>query len=147
MGWVYNVLSIQAFANVLGFLEIAIAIMIALRPQRALVHPLLTLVWNTVVEDVLGETTVEGIGLRHIETGEMSILPIQGLFVAIGQQHNTDVFKGRVDMEGLGYIRTRPGSTYTSINGVFAARDVQDQVYRQAVTAVGSGAMATILAP
>jgi thioredoxin reductase (NADPH) len=112
--------------------------------ERALAHPLLTFVWNTVVEEVLGETTVEGIGLRHVETGESSILPVQGLFVAIGHQPNTDVFKGWVEMDDLGYIRTRPGSTYTSVNGIFAAGDVQDHVYRQAVTAAASGAMAAI---
>lgn len=111
---------------------------------RALAHPLLTFVWNTVVEDVLGETAVEGIALRHVETGNASILPVQGLFVAIGHHPNTDVFKGGVDMDDLRYIRTRSGSTYTNIDGIFAAGDVQDHVYRQAVTAAGSGAMAAI---
>lgn len=112
--------------------------------ERALAHPLITFIWNTVVEDVLGETAVEGVGLCQVETGESSILPVQGLFVAIGHQPNTDVFKGWIEMDDVGYVCTRPGSTRTSVNGVFAAGDVYDRVYRQAVTAAGSGAMAAI---
>jgi thioredoxin reductase (NADPH) len=112
--------------------------------ERALAHPLMTFIWNTVVEDVLGETAVEGVRLRQMETGEPSILPVQGLFVAIGHQPNTDVFKGWIEMDDVGYVRTCPGSTRTSVNGVFAAGDVYDRVYRQAVTAAGSGAMAAI---
>jgi thioredoxin reductase (NADPH) len=112
--------------------------------ERALTHPQITLLWHTVVEDVLGDDAVEGLRLRHVQTDERSILPIGGLFVGIGHQPNTDVFKGWVDMDELGYIRTQPGSTHTNVAGVFASGDVQDRVYRQAVTAAGSGAMAAI---
>lgn len=112
--------------------------------ERALSHPTITFLWNTVIEDVLGEETVKGIRLRHVQSDERSILPVQGLFVAIGHQPNTALFKGWMEMDDLGYIRTGPGSTQTSVAGVFAAGDVQDRVYRQAVTAAGSGAMAAI---
>jgi thioredoxin reductase (NADPH) len=112
--------------------------------ERALVHPKITFVWHTVVEDVLGDDAVEGLCLRQVQTDEQSILSVQGLFVAIGHQPNTAVFKGWLEMDDVGYIRTQPGSTHTSVAGVFAAGDVQDRVYRQAVTAAGSGAMAAI---
>jgi thioredoxin reductase (NADPH) len=112
--------------------------------ERAFAHPSITFGWDTVVEDVLGDEAVEGIRLRNIQTDEQSVLPVQGLFVAIGHQPNTAVFKGWLEMDDVGYIRTRPGSTHTSVAGVFAAGDVQDRVYRQAVTAAGSGAMAAI---
>ncbi len=111
---------------------------------RAFAHPAITFVWNAVVEDVLGDEAVEGIRLRNVQTDAQSILPVQGLFVAIGHQPNTAVFKGWLEMDDVGYIRTQPGSTHTSVAGVFAAGDVQDRVYRQAVTAAGSGAMAAI---
>ncbi len=111
---------------------------------RVFAHPAITFVWNTVVEDVLGDEAVEGIRLRNVQTDAQSILPVQGLFVAIGHQPNTAVFKGWLEMDDVGYIRTQPGSTHTSVAGVFAAGDVQDRVYRQAVTAAGSGAMAAI---
>ena len=110
--------------------------------DRALAHPKITFIWNTVVEEVLGDKAVEGIHLRQVQTDERSTLPVSGLFVAIGHQPNTAVFQGWLAMDELGYIRTQPGSTYTSVAGVFAAGDVQDRVYRQAVTAAGSGAMA-----
>jgi len=112
--------------------------------ERALAHPQITFVWNTVVEEVLGDEAVEGLRLRHVQTDERSTLPVRGLFVAIGHQPNTAVFQGWLEMDELGYIRTAPGSTRTSVAGVFAAGDVQDRVYRQAVTAAGSGAMAAI---
>lgn len=111
---------------------------------RAQSHPGITFMWNTVVEDVLGEHTVEGLQLRHVQTGESSSLPVQGLFVAIGHQPNTAIFQGWLEMDERGYLKTRSGSTHTSIEGVFAAGDVQDHVYRQAVTAAGTGAMAAI---
>ena len=112
--------------------------------ERALAHPKITFVWNTVVEDVLGEDAVEGLRLHDVQTDERSTLSVHGLFVAIGHQPNTAIFQGWLEMDELGYIRTQPGSTYTSMPGVFAAGDVQDHVYRQAVTAAGSGAMAAI---
>ncbi len=112
--------------------------------ERAFTHPNITFLWNTVVEDVVGEKTVEALKLRHTQTDEASTLPVQGLFIAIGHQPNTALFQGWLDMDEVGYIRTQPGSTHTSMEGIFAAGDVQDHVYRQAVTAAGTGAMAAI---
>lgn len=112
--------------------------------ERARANEKITFIWNTVVEDVLGDTQVEGVVLRNVKTGDLSTLPVKGLFVAIGHKPNTDIFRGWLDMDEIGYIRTRPGSTYTTIPGVFACGDAQDRVYRQAVTAAGSGCMAAI---
>jgi thioredoxin reductase (NADPH) len=112
--------------------------------DRAMAHPRIRFVWNTVVEDVVGETEVEGVRLRNVESGETSVLPVKGLFVAIGHEPNTSVFKGQLEMDAVGYIRTRPGSTATNVPGVFASGDAQDPVYRQAVTAAGTGCMAAI---
>jgi thioredoxin reductase (NADPH) len=82
--------------------------------------------------------------VRDVVTGETSTLPVTGMFVAIGHQPNTDLFKGVLDMDDNGYLVTKPGSSYTNIDGVFACGDVQDHTYRQAVTAAGSGCMAAI---
>lgn len=112
--------------------------------ERALAHPKIRFLWNTVVEDVLGEEEVEGLALRNVETGEASTLEVSGFFVAIGHQPNTELFRGWLEMDEAGYIQTRPGSTYTTIEGVFACGDAQDHVYRQAVTAAGTGSMAAI---
>ncbi|GBC77473.1 Thioredoxin reductase [bacterium HR08] len=112
--------------------------------ERAFAHPKITFIWNTVVEDVLGERHVEGVLLRNVKTEERTILPVRGLFIAIGHKPNTEIFRGWLEMDELGYIRTRPGSTMTSVPGVFACGDVQDRVYRQAVTAAGSGCMAAM---
>jgi thioredoxin reductase (NADPH) len=112
--------------------------------ERAFKNDKIELVWDTVVSDVLGETAVDGLALRNLVTSEESTLPVHGLFVAIGHVPNTDLFKGWLDMEDTGYLLTKHGSTFTNIEGVFAAGDVQDHVYRQAVTAAGSGCMAAI---
>ncbi|MCZ6479214.1 MAG: thioredoxin-disulfide reductase [candidate division NC10 bacterium] len=112
--------------------------------QRAFANAKITFVWDTMVEDVLGENGVEGLVLKNIETGKTATLPVKGLFVAIGHKPNTDIFKGRLETDEVGYILTRPGSSYTNVPGVFACGDVQDHVYRQAVTAAGTGAMAAI---
>lgn len=111
---------------------------------RARSHSGITFVWSTVVEDVVGDHNVEALQLRHVQSGESSVLPVQGLFVAIGHQPNTATFQGWLEMDDRGYLKTQSGSTHTSIEGVFAAGDVQDHVYRQAVTAAGTGAMAAI---
>jgi thioredoxin reductase (NADPH) len=112
--------------------------------ERAFAKEKISFIWNTLVEDILGEDEVEGLLLKNIETGETYILPIAGLFVAIGYQPNTKIFQGWLEMDSKGYIHTLPGSTYTNIAGVFASGDAQDYVYRQAATAVGTGCMAAI---
>ncbi|HEY5109809.1 MAG TPA: thioredoxin-disulfide reductase [Acidimicrobiales bacterium] len=112
--------------------------------QRALDHPKIEFLWHTSVVDVLGDTKVASVRVHNLETGEESILPVTGLFVAIGHQPNTTVFKGQLDMEDSGYLKTMGTTTYTNVEGVFACGDVQDHRYRQAITAAGSGCMAAI---
>ena len=112
--------------------------------ERALANPKTELCWNTVVDDLLGTDKLEGAIVRNVVTGEVTTLPVTGLFVAIGHRPNTDLFKGVLAMEDNGYLITRPGSSYTDIEGVFACGDVQDHTYRQAITAAGSGCMAAI---
>ena len=112
--------------------------------ERALANPKIELCWNTVVDDLLGTDKLEGAIVRNVVTGEVTTLPVTGLFVAIGHRPNTDLFKGVLAMEDNGYLITRPGSSYTDIEGVFACGDVQDHTYRQAITAAGSGCMAAI---
>lgn len=112
--------------------------------QRVFANGKITVLWNTVVKDVLGAHAVEGLALGSMKTEETSILPVQGVFVAIGHRPNTGIFKGWLEMDALGYILTQSDSTYTNVPGVFACGDAQDRVYRQAVTAAGSGCMAAI---
>jgi thioredoxin reductase (NADPH) len=112
--------------------------------ERAFNNPKIDIRWNSVVDDLLGEGKLEGAVVRDTVTGEQTTLPVTGLFVAIGHRPNTDLFKGVLDMEDNGYLITRPGSSYTNIEGVFACGDVQDHTYRQAITAAGSGCMAAI---
>jgi thioredoxin reductase (NADPH) len=112
--------------------------------QRALDNPKIEIMWNTVVDDLVGEAQLEGAVIRNTVSGETSTLPVTGLFVAIGHRPNTDLFKGVLDMEDNGYLITKPGSAYTNVDGVFACGDVQDHTYRQAITAAGSGCMAAI---
>ncbi|HQO32208.1 MAG TPA: thioredoxin-disulfide reductase [Chitinophagales bacterium] len=100
--------------------------------------------WNTETEEVLGADKVEGVRLKNKTTNEVHDIAVEGFFVAIGHKPNSDVFKGWLDMDETGYIQTVPGSTRTNISGVFAAGDVQDKVYRQAVTSAGSGCMAAL---
>ena len=92
----------------------------------------------------MGTEKLEGAVVRNVVTGDVTTLGVTGLFVAIGHRPNTDLFKGVLDMEDNGYLITRPGSSYTNIDGVFACGDVQDHTYRQAITAAGSGCMAAI---
>lgn len=112
--------------------------------DRALNNPKIEMRWNAVVTDLVGENQLESIVLTDTVTGESSTMNVSGLFIAIGHRPNTDVFKGVLDMEDSGYLITRPDSTYTNIPGVFACGDVKDHVYRQAITAAGSGCMAAI---
>jgi len=112
--------------------------------DRALSNPKIEMLWNSTVTDLVGDSQLEAIRVRNTVTGEESTMPMSGLFIAIGHRPNTDVFKGVLDMEDTGYLITRPDSTYTNIPGVFACGDVKDHVYRQAITAAGSGCMAAI---
>ncbi len=112
--------------------------------QLAFSQSKLSFIWNTRVKEILGDDQLEGLLLEEVKTGETSILTVKGLFVAIGHRPNTEIFKQWLEMDEEGYIFTQPDSTYTSVAGVFACGDAQDRVYRQAVTAAGSGCMAAI---
>ena len=114
--------------------------------DRAFNNSRIRFIWDSVVDEVLGgpETGVAGLKLRNLKTQEISRLEVDGLFVAIGHNPNTDIFKGQIEMDPLGYIKTQPSSTRTNIAGVFACGDVQDPVFRQAITAAGTGCMAAI---
>ena len=111
--------------------------------DRAIANPKIEFLWNHVVDDIVGEHSVEKLKVRNVLTDEVSDLAVTGVFVAIGHQPNTDLFKGQLDMEDSGYLVTGPG-TATNVEGVFACGDVQDHTYRQAITAAGSGCMAAI---
>lgn len=112
--------------------------------ERAMANAKIEFIWNTVVDDILGDEKVRGLAIRNLDTGEQSELSVGGLFVAIGHIPNTNLFVGQLELDAAGYIVTYDGSTRTSVDGVFAGGDVQDHVYRQAVTAAGSGCMAAI---
>ncbi len=112
--------------------------------RRALDHPKIEVIWDSVVEGVVGEGSVSGLKLHNVKTDERSDLAVDGLFVAIGHDPNTAVFKGQIEMDDDGYIVTEPGTTRTSVEGVFAGGDVVDKIYRQAITAAGMGCQAAI---
>jgi thioredoxin reductase (NADPH) len=111
--------------------------------DRAMKNEKVAFVWNSVIEDILGGDVVTGVRVRNLVTGKISELSCAGVFVAIGHRPNTSLFTGQLDMDENGYIRTQDG-TATNVPGVFAAGDVQDSKYRQAITAAGSGCMAAI---
>jgi thioredoxin reductase (NADPH) len=111
--------------------------------DRAFQNPKISFRWESTVDSIHGERHVEAVSLRDVSTGAVSTLPVDGVFVAIGHAPQTDLFKGQLDMDPAGYLRTGPG-TATNVPGVFACGDVQDHVYRQAITAAGSGCMAAI---
>jgi thioredoxin reductase (NADPH) len=112
--------------------------------KRVLNTPNIEVLWNTETDEILGGEEVEGVRLRNTQTGDLTEIKVQGFFVAIGHKPNTDIFKGWLDLDDNGYIITEKGSTRTNIPGVFAAGDAQDHVYRQAVTAAGTGCMAAL---
>ncbi len=116
----------------------------AVMQKRALENPKMRFAWNSVVEEVLGDHKVTGVRLKNVETGEVTEYPAAAVFVAIGHKPNTDLFVGQLPMNDAGYLITDPRSSRTPIEGVFACGDVQDWVYRQAITAAGSGCMAAI---
>jgi len=120
-----------------------------MRASKAMQHRVentsnIEILYNTEIEDVLGENVVEGVRIFNNQTGEKKEIAVTGLFIAIGHQPNTEIFKGQLDMDKTGYLITKPGSTQTNIPGVFAAGDVQDSQYRQAITAAGTGCMAAL---
>jgi thioredoxin reductase (NADPH) len=116
--------------------------------DRLFKNPKVSVLWDHTVEEVLGEKTpaplVKGVRLRNVKTGAQLEIETDGFFVAIGHSPNTELFKGKLEMDGEGYLITKPDSTATNIEGVYAAGDVQDKVFRQAVTAAGTGCMAAL---
>lgn len=121
-----------------------------LRASKAMQHKVLStsnieMIWDSVPEEVLGDDSgVTGLRVRNVKTGESRDITLMGFFVAIGHKPNTEIFKGQVELDEMEYIKTHPGTTQTSVEGVFACGDVQDHYYRQAVTAAGTGCMAAI---
>ncbi len=112
--------------------------------DRAFSNPKIEMLWNSTVTALHGTERLTGATVKNVHTNEERLLPVTGLFVAIGHRPNTDLFHGVLDMQENGYLITKPGSTFTNIDGVFACGDVQDHTYRQAITAAGSGCMAAI---
>ncbi len=112
--------------------------------DRALANPKVRFAWHSVVTEVVGDLKVEGLKLRDVRTGDESVLPVTGVFIAIGHAPNTDLLREQVVLDPEGYVVTHPGTTATSVDGVFAAGDLSDRRYRQAVTAAGSGCMAAL---
>ncbi len=112
--------------------------------DRALQNPKITFEWDSVVEEVTGDTEVDGVVVRNVKSGEKKRIECKGYFAALGHNPNTEIFKGLLDMDDVGYILLKEKSSYTSVEGVFAAGDCADHVYRQAITAAGMGCRAAI---
>jgi len=112
--------------------------------ERVQQTPNIKVYWNSETDEILGEGKVDGLRILNNKTGEKKVVPVSGFFVAIGHEPNSAIFKEWIDMDESGYIQTVPGSSRTNVEGVFAAGDVQDKMYRQAVTAAGSGCMAAL---
>jgi thioredoxin reductase (NADPH) len=112
--------------------------------ERAKKNEKIEFLWNSAVEEVLGDEFVTGLRIKNLETGAVSTLPVEALFVAIGHKPNTDLFRGQLDLDEVGYLKVTPGTTRTRVPGVFACGDAMDPTYRQAVTAAGTGCMAAI---
>lgn len=116
----------------------------AIMQERVLNTKNIEIHWNTVTDEILGEDKVEGVRLKHTQTGDTNEIPVEGFFVAIGHKPNTEIFKGWLDMDQNGYLKAEPGRTFTKVPGVFVSGDAQDHIYRQAVTAAGTGCMAAL---
>ncbi len=112
--------------------------------QRVLDTANISIYWNSEVDEILGETKVDSVRIKNNESTDKLVINVSAVFIAIGHQPNSDIFKGWLDMDDQGYIKTIPGSSKTNLEGVFASGDVQDKIYRQAVTAAGSGCMAAL---
>ncbi|MDD4616805.1 MAG: FAD-dependent oxidoreductase, partial [Alphaproteobacteria bacterium] len=116
--------------------------------EEALKNPKISVAWDSVIEEVVGDEkptlSVTGLRLRNVKTNDVTLLPVAGLFVAIGHDPSTKVFQGQIETDAEGYIVTKPDCTATSVEGVFAAGDVRDKVYRQAITAAAGGCMAAL---
>ena len=112
--------------------------------DRVLSTPNIKMYWNTETDEILGEKTVEAVRILNNKTKETTEIPIRGFFVAIGHTPNSEIFRDYITMDESGYIKTIPGTSRTNVEGVFASGDVQDKIYRQAVTAAGSGCMAAL---
>ncbi|MGN6421009.1 MAG: thioredoxin-disulfide reductase [Pseudobacter sp.] len=112
--------------------------------DRVLATPNIQVYWDTETDEILGENKVDSVRVKNVKTGATETIPVQGFFVAIGHTPNSDIFKDYLDLDEAGYIKTIPGTSKTNVEGVFAAGDVQDKIYRQAVTAAGSGCMAAL---
>lgn len=112
--------------------------------ERVKTNPNIEILWNTETEEILGEEEVTGIRVFNNQTGERREIPLKGFFVAIGHKPNTEIFKGQLDLDDTGYILVKPGTTHTNVPGVFAVGDAADKVYRQAVTAAGTGCMGAL---
>lgn len=112
--------------------------------ERVLKTPNIEVLWNSETDEIIGTNTVEAVRIRNVKTGELKQLEVKGFFVAIGHQPNTEIFNKYLEMDEVGYIKTIPGTSKTNIEGVFACGDAQDKIYRQAVTAAGSGCMAAL---
>ena len=116
----------------------------AIMAERALSNPKIEVIWNSVVEEVLGDDAVTGVRLRNVESDDVSELRTDGVFMAIGHDPNTSLFRGQLELDDAGYVKVAEPRTATDVDGVFAAGDVTDRIYRQAVTAAGQGCKAAI---
>ena len=115
--------------------------------KRLFNHPKIEIIWDTELQEVLGTEnplSVTGVKIKNTKTGNVSEMPTDGVFIAIGHKPNTSIFKGQLEMDSEGYIITKPGTTRTNVMGIFAAGDVQDKLYRQAITAAGTGCMSAL---
>jgi thioredoxin reductase (NADPH) len=112
--------------------------------ERAMAHEKIDFIWNAVVDEVLGDDFVTGVRLADVKTGEKTELAVEGLFIAIGHRPNTSLFTGQLELDDAGYIKVQAGTTRSSVEGIYACGDVADPVYRQAITAAGTGCMAAI---